>query len=109
MQMFIPSIGTEIALTKDWKFKLFFEHRNDQLVEYFKLTAPVGSRYGISEKYEEVTLPEGTEIKIDRLYIKKGNSTFDSVTVYAKIPGEKRKRRFWVKLHDFNTIICDVI
>ncbi|WNA15810.1 hypothetical protein XaC1_167 [Xanthomonas phage XaC1] len=108
MQMFIPSIGTEIVLTKDWKFKLFFEHRNDSLVEYFKLTAPSGSRY-IWDEYEEVTLPEGTEIKIDRLYIKKGNSCYDSVSVYAKIPGEKRKRRFWVKLHDFNTIICDVI
>jgi hypothetical protein len=68
-----------------------------------------------------VTLPVGTVLAVDRLYIRKGASDYSSITFYAKelgeviIPGSrwswgnqkatKRKaQRFWAKLADCNTI-----
>ena len=33
--MFIPEIGFEFSLSKEWNFKLVLEHRNNKLVEIF--------------------------------------------------------------------------
>jgi hypothetical protein len=67
-----------------------------------------------------VTLPAGTILAVDRIYIRKGASDFSSITFYAKELGEiirpasrwstvkKSKKikalRFWAKLADCNTI-----
>lgn len=102
MRMFIPSIGTEFKLAEDWTFDLYHEYRNDKLINYFKLQYSSGSS-------TEVTLPKETIIKVDRIYVKKGNSAYDSVTMYASIPGNKGKVRFWVKLIDFNQIEAEDI
>lgn len=104
MRMFIPTIGTEFKLSEDWTFDLYHEYRNEKLLEYFNVKKVNTYSYGSSSDSTEVTLPKGTVIKVDRIYVKKGNSAYDSVTVYATIEGEKRKRRFWVKLNDFNQI-----
>lgn len=104
MRMFIPTIGTEFKLSEDWTFDLYHEHRNEKLLEYFKIPRGQYGFYSGSSESTEVTLPKGTVIKVDRIYVKKGISEYDSVTVYASIAGEKRKRRFWVKLNDFNQI-----
>lgn len=110
MRMFIPTIGTEFKLSEDWVFDLYHEYRNEKLLEHFKLLDSSGG-YGRfnSRELTEVTLPKDTIIKVDRIYVKKGNGAFDSVTVYALIPGEKRKCRFWVKLNDFNQIEAEDI
>lgn len=65
----------------------------------------------------QVTLPAGTKLKIDRIYIRKGNTEFSSisflapelpkVTCYAYNNWEKDKLqriRFWVKLTECNNI-----
>jgi len=111
MRMFIPTVGTEFKLSEDWVFDLFHEYRNEKLMEHFKLLERSESGYSVynSRESTEVTLPKGTIIKIDRIYVKKGNGAYDSVTVYAQIAGEKRKRRFWVKLNDFNQIEAEDI
>lgn len=69
-----------------------------------------------SEKVQEigkqsikVTLPKGTVLKIDRIYIRKGSSDYSSITFYAKDmlkPNTKKKYspRFWAKLSDCNQI-----
>ncbi len=49
-----------------------------------------------------VTVPDGTLLTIDRVYVKKGLSEFNSVTFWALLPGEKKKLRFWCKLDDVN-------
>lgn len=51
-----------------------------------------------------VSLPAGTELKVDRIYIRKGNSDYSSLTFYALIPGMKKKIRFFAKLKDVNNI-----
>ena len=62
--------------------------------------------------YVEVTLPEGTQLSVDRIYVKRGSESFNSVTFRTtKICPEKqlRSKRFWVKLKDANTIIANMI
>lgn len=34
MKMFIPEIGFEFTLSKEWNFKLILEHRNKKLIQY---------------------------------------------------------------------------
>jgi hypothetical protein len=71
----------------------------------------------------DVTLPAGTVLSIDRIYIRKGASDFSSITFYAKGLGEIQKQpstwdrnpkpkkkkalRFWAKLEDCNRINFD--
>ena len=69
-----------------------------------------------------VTIPKGTIIQVDRIYIRKGSSDYSSVTFYAKNLGEiestyssynakpkkkikKKALRFWAKLSDCNKIV----
>lgn len=63
----------------------------------------------IGKKSIKVTLPKGTILKIDRIYIRKGSSDYSSITFYAKDmlkPNTKKKYspRFWAKLSDCNQI-----
>lgn len=68
-----------------------------------------------------VTIPAGTTLAVDRIYIRKGASDYSSITFYAKqlgevtIPGSRwswgnpkakkvKAQRFWAKLTDCNTI-----
>lgn len=69
----------------------------------------------------EVTLPAGTELSVDRIYIRKGASEYSSITFYAKRlpeitytgkrwhygsskPKKIKAFRFWAKLADCNQI-----
>jgi len=69
--------------------------------------------------YIQVTLPQGTELTVDRIYIRKGLKDFSSITFFASGLGEStkkvgwgssartqkvKKQRFWVKLSDCNKI-----
>lgn len=59
-----------------------------------------------------VTLKKGTQLKVDRIYIRRGAESFNSITFRTtKVGPEKRfyGKRFWVKLRDANTLIADVI
>jgi hypothetical protein len=68
-----------------------------------------------------ITIPAGTTLAVDRIYIRKGASDFSSITFYAKqlgevtIPGSRwswgnpkakkiKAQRFWAKLADCNNI-----
>lgn len=91
-RMFIPEIGTKIKLTKDWTFTLHKEYRNESLLlerfPSFNLSHDI--------KY---TLPAETILTVDRIYIRKGNEEYSSLSF--TLPG---KKRFWAKLSDVNNI-----
>jgi len=69
-------------------------------------------------KYINITIPSGTVLSIDRIYIRKGVSDYSSITFFAKGLGETEVRRgwrgdrkqkvksmrFWAKLDDCNKI-----
>lgn len=64
------------------------------------------------QPFIRVTLPKGTQLKVDRIYIRRGGESFSSVTFRTtKICPEKRfaSKRFWVKLQAANEIIADFI
>lgn len=110
--LFIPPLGTEIELAQDWTFALYGESRNHDFFDYLKTAylspysnSPMGCRWEM--RSTEVTLPAGSVLKVDRIYIRKGQNDFDSVTFYLTRSNGKKvtKARFWVKLEDANKII----
>lgn len=109
MKMFIPTIGTEFKLSTDWTFDLHDDRRNETLIKQLGIVYPERNWRDPANDIQQVTLLAGTVIKIDRIYIRKGNSGYDSVSMWATIEGQKGKKRFWVKLHDFNNIEAEDI
>jgi len=133
MILCMPTVGQKVRVLDglDWTFKLYQEHRNQSLYEHIgKPLLPehrrsyyddyVGGRKAIEDfhagktdqppplKSIEVTLPAGSILTIDRIYLRKGAGEFDSITFIlngAKLPGKKgalARVRFWVKLDDVN-------
>jgi hypothetical protein len=102
MKLFIPPLGTELELSEPWMFKLYDEYRNSNMMELMNLNSQP-YRYGEPIKTFDMVIPIGTVLKVDRIYIRKGASEFDSVTLRTKIG--KKSIRFWVKLADFNTMV----
>lgn len=127
----MPLIGDQFILRSDWTFSLFTEYRNETLFLAKGLFGPKTSRYwGIHSNIPrdhpiretgcmDMTLPAGTILQIDRIYIRKGAEDFDSLTMYIvdspeavlkpwkKIkPGSKSTAngtvRFWAKLPEMN-------
>lgn len=118
-QLFIPEIGTELTLAEDWTFCLYAERRNLQLGiklkyalkennSYFGTWYDVNTNQFSINGYNNdninylVTLSAGTILKVDRIYIRKGNKEYSSITFYGTFG--KNKLRFWAKLEDVNKI-----
>lgn len=104
MKLYVPEIGDQICLTNDWTFDLYEEYRNESLFK--KMDPTVKCRYGYTENKKPVTIPKGTLLKIDRIYIRKGISEYSSLTFYVG-SGEWKGARFWAKLSDVNNIEFD--
>lgn len=101
MNLFIPALGTEFNLAQDWAFSLFDEYRNRSLID--ALGHKATSRWhNVNMKVIDASLPAGTRLKVDRIYIRNGQSEFNSITFV--IDGGLR---FWVKLDDANSIVLD--
>ncbi len=59
-----------------------------------------------------VTIPAGSVLAVDRIFIRKGMDDWSSLTFYLKeLPGVsfKKKPRFWAKLSDCNNIMFDLV
>lgn len=127
MRLFIPEIGTRLLLEKPWTFRLHFEYRNENFGkgQGIRPPPPTPNRWGWApsdpwwqtDEFTAFTLPEGTMLKVDRIYIRKGVGDYSSVTFYAFSPEEMAKGksrpksmgRFWAKLAEVNTIRCHII
>lgn len=133
MKLFIPTIGTRLVLAEDWTFHLHDEYRNEKFYKAFhgeikrngykwvghgehgdSISSPVQTDRCWHRTYDKpeplaTTLPKGTVIEVDRLYLKKGAGDYDSVTfrLISSDLGKKVKGRFWAKLEEVNTITID--
>ena len=135
--LFVPEIGTELKLAEDWYFNLYAEYRNETLgklhgfelqwlaweewsnrPEEFKYLHYTWIKDGERKYSIPVVIPAGTILKVDRIYIRKGNKDFSSITFtapkFASVEMEswnktkyKRGIRFWAKLSECNTIIFE--
>lgn len=106
-QFFLPEIGTKLVLVEDWEFDLYPEHRNSKLFEHIGIS----HMYAMGDNPHHVRIKEGSELTVDRIYIRKGVSDYSSVTFYLKKGATlyynsglylSRGARFWAKLHDVN-------
>ena len=71
MKLFIPEIGTELILTKEWSFKLILEHRNNALVsKFYPDYVEEYSYYNVYAKklgYESVLKSKAFDVRFDSL------------------------------------------
>jgi hypothetical protein len=115
MNLFIPPLGTKLVLLAPWQFGLHYEKRNRGLWD-LKFAPPVMDQYPTPWKttFHEVrlvTLDPGTELKVDRIFIRCHTEGYDSVTFRAEVyhMGVFKKVRFWAKLIDVNKMEVTVI
>ena len=109
MRICIPSIGSKVLLSQDWEFTLHPEYRNETMFKHLGLHWPDNWHEQKKVQPRKVTIPAGTELRVDRIYIRKGSSEYDSVTFL--LCGQKTRKevknravRFWAKLADVNNI-----
>ena len=112
MKMYIPSLKTKLQLTKLWTFSLFCEERNKTLWDLKSGRSPLNMiplmhRRGVMAL---IDLPKGTNLTIDRIFIRQGSEPFNSVTMRGEVEhfGNLYKVRFWVVLDDFNKMEATV-
>jgi len=107
--LLIPDIGTILQLTEDWTFRLFSESRNCAILK--KIGKAVTPSWGDDQMKEyEVTIPAGSQLGVDRVYIRKGAGEYSSITFNLHKGSEivfngkaiKAFGRFWAKLSDVN-------
>lgn len=118
MRMFIPELGMRIRLTKDWTFDLHYERRNESLFPLVdpKHGFPTEFAWRVKQEVDPVpfTIPKGTVLTVDRIYIRSGNHEFSSLSFRINRTKGKAKQqvdnpfgvglRFWAKLDDVNQI-----
>lgn len=114
MKLYIPELGDKLELTKDFTFTLYAERRNNTLgfalgLRNNKNTYGIGWKVDEEEPYTsktraagEVTIPKGTVLKVERIYVRNGLKEFDSITFRAMAGPDPKylKTRFWVKLDE---------
>jgi hypothetical protein len=123
VKLFIPACGDRLKLTTEWSFAVFLESRNIKFAEVRNLlndsekgqwSVWEGERYSGRLAVRPFTLPAGSVLEVDRVYIRATSkdgahqgvdNNYDSITF--KIVGEKHSR-FWVKLADANSIECEL-
>jgi len=137
VKLYIPEIGDELKLTDHWTFDLYNEDRNSTLMEF--INDQRETAYGSFDKdFGAIphTIPAGSILKVDRIYIRKGAEEFSSITFYWKgmrtqpkmverqytifsgshraattemVKKPARPVRFWAKLADVNDIEFELV
>lgn len=126
MILCVPTIGDKVRVLdgQSWSFHLIAEHRNSGAIDYFHPGVKGEGYYDYYDLPEGVTyydyyrqhqrpperrkwlttIPEGTVLTIDRIYLRKGKEEFDSITFILNKPkGVKGPMvRFWVRLDEVN-------
>ena len=108
----IPTVGTLLTLKVKWTFALYPERRNKGVWEVLVGKMPDWYEQYLRcriKAYVPATLPKGTVLSVDRIYIRQNMPDFDSVSFRIKeCPGPDQKsllkKRFWAKLADVNNI-----
>lgn len=112
--LYIPPLGTELTLANDWTFNLHNEYRNETLIAALAVQFPKVSYWDQNKQFHSVTLPAGLPLKVDRIYIRSGQSGFDSMTFSVLAKHVKNRSwpnsrisgglRFWTSLEDANKL-----
>lgn len=106
MQLYIPNVGERIILAANWTFRLFNEGRCQPFNDCPSPAEPVDNpNYSISQ-VKRCTLPAGTVLLVDRVYLRQGLDAFASLSFRIGSTSApwvtKQRKRFWAKLEDVN-------
>lgn len=121
MKVFVPTIGSEMVLSKACPVTIHSEHRNSKFLSSLGIGMDqkyINKTYGnlfvenqslvdrykakVSLKEVSITIPAGTVLKVNRIYIRQGAEDFDSMTFQCDGNKDFPKGRFWLKLTDVN-------
>jgi len=123
MKLFIPKIGTRIVLTKDWKFKLRDESRNESF--WLSLHGEPAKKiyyYGYSGGYHtsptptptckdqgkgpadpiDTTIPKGTVLFVESFHIQKGHEPRLALRIKKGNPTKITTGKFVANIEDIN-------
>lgn len=120
-QFYMPSLGDTMTLATDWEVVIANDRRNRSLAEWAGVCAVPSGSYSyyplgparnmgyaaLRNVTATVTIPKGTVLRIDRIYLRKDKPTFNSLTFWAQIPGVKKKVRFFASLSDVNRMLIE--
>lgn len=101
MKLYIPEIGDILTLSNEWSCKIRQEYRNNALL---KKILNVKTEQDGSKNY---TFKKGDQLKVDRIYVRKGAAEYSSISFIIHKANSKIKGRFWVKLDEANSIEFD--
>ena len=110
MQLYIPKLGDKLVLTAPWGFTLFCEKRNLRFIKTLvkegrileadalkgfpvrrwnntPITSINEAYYGNNDPLVYLTLPCNSELIVDRIFIRKGASNFNSATFISEARG----------------------
>lgn len=118
IRFFLPEIGTILRLSYDWKFTIYQEHRNEKFIDLLNLFDGKCWVHWEDRSGPDTALIQiraGSELKVDRIYIRKGAEDYSSVTFWlgkeavvigpdGKQYAPTKRMRFWAKLSDVNRI-----
>lgn len=117
-QLYVPHVGATLELAEPWTFNLYDERRNDALIAQ-ACSEDEQVAQDLQQRREEArrvrryydglrlvcpyTFPVGTVLRIDRLYVRRGDqAAYDSLSFV--VVGAQKRVRFWAKLADCNKI-----
>lgn len=110
LKLFIPVVGTKIKLLKEAKVTIKNSSQNKKFVKLIEGTN--GKILILSDRDTHLVLPKGLELQVDRVYIRKGDSSdFNSLTFSTN--GDKSNRipkgRFFVSVEDVNNFEVELV
>ena len=125
----IPSIGDHLRLLEDWEFTLYAEKRILNMAKAIEAIPMDAARYKWESKkalgqthydmedWGKVTIPAGTVLTVDRIYVRKNLGEYDSVSfiiVKNTCSDDRIARRgfivrFWAKLNEVNGLSVEPV
>jgi hypothetical protein len=109
MKLFIPPLRTKIKLLEPWTFRQKRMNIDWSLNIYLYGENPWWEGQEVQPEYEDVTIPAGTILSIDRIYIRTTKKDYDSITFRIHKTKDKPACRFWAPLAEANKIECEVV
>ncbi len=104
MKFNIPPIGYKLTVAAPWTVDIHTEYRNGTMMSWLTTIDPSIAQNWMYNDVNTVTIPAGLNLTVDRIYIRKGSSDFDSISFNVRGIKGFGLVRFWVKLDQLQTL-----
>ena len=113
MKLYIPEIGDILTLSNEWTATIRNESRNHVLLAKLGYVTSWNKGMYLKDDHRHVvssttlTFEKGDQLKVDRIYVRKGAAEYSSISFIIHKAKSKIKGRFWVKLDEANSLEFD--